>query len=150
MMRAIIATILIVILVTGAAAETELWVLCQPDSYVNIRFAPKTNSEKTGYLMLGDKVLTDGKRKNGFTHILGYTEAGEGWVHTGFLIEDEPVIRTQAATINSKGRVACRRSVNGTRRHWLKNGDSVRVYARGLEWCITDKGFVKTAFLGLE
>lgn len=129
------------------AEEVEYFTICQPDSFVCVREHAKKASAESGYLMLGDRVVSDGKRKNGFIHVLGITEAGEGWVHSGFLIEDEPVVDEVTARIISDGRVACRRSIGGTRRKWLKNGDEVVVYACGSEWSITDKGFIKSEFL---
>jgi len=129
------------------ADEVEYFIICQPDSFVWVREYAKKASAKTGYLMLGDSVWSDGKRKNGYVHVLGITEAGEGWVHSGFLIEDEPIVEKTKACIMSKGRVACRRSIRGTRRKWLKNGDEVIVYAWGEEWSVTNKGFIKSKYL---
>ena len=155
MKKALIALVMVLALIfatTGSYAEKEsglkeAWVLCQPDSYINIRTNPKKNSEVSGYLLSGDKILTDGKQRNGYLHILGYTENGEGWVSKGYVVYSEAVQDGNQYKIDAKGRVACRRSVNGTRRRWLLNGDILTVYMVSDEWCLTSEGFVKTEFI---
>lgn len=128
----------------------EYFVMCQPDSHVWVREFAKKTSAKTGYVELGDMVLTDEECVNGYMHVYGITEAGEGWVHRGFLVDSEPVIEEAEAWIDSKGRVACRRYVNGTRRKWLHKGDKVVIYAWSEEWSLTNQGFIKTEFLSRQ
>ncbi len=126
----------------------QIWIVCQPDSFVNIRAFPNGRSESVGRLDSGDSVYTDGNTKRGFLHVYASIEPGEGWVHKGYVVYDEPVKpEQQEYTVQSKGRVACRRSAGGTRRCWVRNGDPVRVYYISDEWSITNKGFIKTEFL---
>ena len=155
--RAIVLIVLAVALILAknqpyACCESEdgYFTICQPDSSVCVREHAKRTSQQTGYLTLGDWVASDGRTENGYTHVIGITEAGEGWVFSGSLVEDEPVIEEKEARIKSNGRVACRRYVNGARRKWLKNGDKVVVYAWCEEWCITNQGFIKTEYLSAE
>ena len=131
--------------------DIECWILCQPDSYVNIRLNPKKKSIEVGRLECGDPIFTDGKTKNGFLHVYGFTfEVGEGWVHKGYVVYDEPFKPVQYdTTVNSNGRVAARRTINGQRRCWLKDGQAIKVYMASEEWSVTNKGFVKTKFLNL-
>ena len=133
--------------ITASASEHEYFIICQPDSFVNVRERPRMHSRETGYLFLGDKVLSSGEKRNGFIRCYGLsTEAGEGWVYAGFLVEEAPEIGEWSAMVVSNGRVACRYSVGGDRRKWLKSGSEVTVYAWG-EWCATSEGFIKGEYL---
>lgn len=127
------------------------WVLCQPDSYVNIRTKPRKNASTCGQLYSGDYIFLDGISRNGFLHCINMsTEEGEGWVYKGFIVYSEPYEDGHEYLIDSDGRVACRRSVDGTRRLWLSNEDVLTVYMASDDWCLTDKGFVKTEFINLQ
>ena len=134
---------------TSTLSETkEAWVLCQPDSYVNIRTKPKSKSKILGRRECGEKVELDGKVKNGFAHCINLAlEDTEGWISTGYLVYSEPKAENCATEITSKGRVACRRSVDGKRRCWVKNGTPITVHYSSAEWSVTDKGFIKTKYL---
>lgn len=125
----------------------DVWVMCNPDSFVNIRVSPSTRSETEGYLMCCDKVLTDGQTKNGFLHCYCTNESGEGWVYSGYIVTDEPVIVNEVKHIESNGRVAARSNIAGDRNCWLKDGREIYVFCESEEWCVTSKGFVKTEFI---
>lgn len=147
-MAAGIAMILTLIATAAAVADTEsVWVMCQPDSYVNIREQADGKSPKAGYAECGDRFETDGKKRNGFLHVYAPVEAGEGWIHLGYIIWEEPEKVYETRHIESKGRVNARRTVDGTRRCWLRNGDEITVYWMG-EWAVTNKGFVKAEYIG--
>lgn len=134
--------------ITVSSAESEYFIMCQPDSFVNVREAPRSGSHIIGYLELGEKITSDGQKKSGFIHAVDlHTESGEGWISIGYLVDDKPQIETSKAWIESKGRVACRRAIGGDRRSWLKNGDELVLYASSAEWSVTDKGFIKTEFI---
>ena len=132
------------------AEESELFIICQPDSFVNVREHPKMRASVSGFLEFGQKVVSDGKKRNGFVHCIISNESGEGWVYGGYLVSDQPVIQQSRAQISGEGRVACRRAVNGQRRKWLHNGDAVTVYAYSEEWSVTDEGFIKMRYLEFE
>lgn len=145
--------ILIVILmsvcyIAGAEEETK-YILCSPrtDNHVAIRRSPRKGAEETGRLDCGDQIVTDGKTRNGYVHILGMTEYGEGWVHKGYVVDDKPIIERCMATIAAKGRVKARRFIGGKKNCWLEVGDDVRVFARSEEWAVTNKGYVMTKYL---
>jgi hypothetical protein len=137
-------------LTCSKAEEIECWILCQPDSYVNARLNPKKKSIEIGRLECGDKIYTDGKIKNGFLHCYVGFEYGEGWVHKGYVVYDKPERPVfPDTTITSKGRVAARRTINGDRRCWLKDGQKIKVYMTSSEWSVTNKGFVKTEYIDI-
>ena len=149
-MKRFILVLLAVLFVSTAAADREtysVYTLCQPDSFVNVRMFPRKGSEIVGRLELGDEIETDGVRKNGFLHVYGF-EVGEAWVNAGFVTESRVRVETVTGEIVSNGRVACRRSIKGTRRKWLVNGQKLVIYAVAGEWAITSQGFVQTRFLG--
>jgi len=130
---------------------TEAYIICDPENYVNIRMGPSRKSCECGWKSAGDKIYLDGKKKNGYLHIVdGYLGYGIGWIHSGFVVYDEPERMNATATIVSRGRLAARKYVNGKRTRWLKPGASVVVYFWSDEWCLTNCGYVKSQFLELE
>ena len=136
----------------GASGEDDLdpvWVLCQPDSYVNIRERPNKQSARAGYAECGDRFLTDGKIRNGFLHVYASVEAGEGWIKTGYLVWTEPEKVFETRRIESDGRVNARRTIGGERRCWLKSGEEIKVYWMA-DWAVTNRGFVKTEYISQE
>lgn len=153
--RLVLLALVIALIFTEASAAGEEyregWIMCQPDSYVNIREAPKTSANESGYLVAGDRIFLDGKVKNGYAHCVRLsTEASEGWVYKGFISSYEPVKDGREYRIRSKGRVAARRSISGDRRCWLHNDDILTVHLRSDDWCLTNKGFVKSEFIDFD
>ena len=131
--------------------ELQCWVLCQPDSYVNVReFAKKGNNE-ISIMECGDAAYTNGQTKRGFLYLCEVNnELGYGWIHKGYIVYSKPIIKTFETNIYSTGRVACLHSISGTRKCWIKPGDVVTVYAISDEWSVTNKGFIKTKYLGVN
>lgn len=152
-MNKFVALFLILAILTtcymAGAEEKTMYVLCnpKPENRVCVRRFPKKGAEETGYLTCGDKVITDGKKRNGFVHIIGVTEDGEGWVHKGYLVEDRPVIEECWASIAASGRVKARRCVGGQKASWLDVLTEVKVYAHSEEWAVTSRGYIKKEFL---
>lgn len=150
-MRRVVAwvTLLIVLIAVlpASADEHELFIICNPNSYVCVRGSPDKGAERTGLLDCGDSVITDGEKKNGFLHILWITEADEGWVFLGYVVEDKPIIETVHANVAATGRVAARRYIGGKRRCWVNVCSEVKVYARTDEWAVTNKGFIQSQYL---
>lgn len=150
-MRKAIAAIIVICALTTLFAVSgygaEYFIICNPSSCVCVRRSPKKGADVTGRLDCGDEIETDNRERNGYIHVLGITEYGEGWVHSGYVVEDKPVIERCMASVAAPGRVAARRFVNGKRLRWLNVCMDVRVYARSAEWTVTSKGFVKTMYL---
>ena len=147
-MKRIVAVIWAIIALFGAVAYADgYFILCKPGSVVNARYYPSTRSEVVGRYDCGDYVETDGIRKNGFIHVGGFE--GGGWVAAGFVTEYPVEIVTIQTEINANGRVACRRSIKGTRRKWLSNGQKVVIFAFADDWAITNQGFIQTRYLGV-
>lgn len=147
MKRVLLMALVLCMVVISALADT-VYIMCQPDSFVNIRASAKNGSEVIGRYDLGFPVETDGVKKNGFLHLINLgLEATEGWVHAGFVSRDALTVRTVSTRIKADGRVACRRSIKGERRKWLHNGDLVTVYAYSDSWTITNQGFIRTEFI---
>lgn len=137
--------------IANAEEPTDAWVLCQPDSYINVRYSHNKSSEVIGWLLSGDPIHLDGLEKNGYLHIVNFSnEYGEGWVAKGFVVRSEPVQDGHEYLVQAKGRVAARRTVEGHRRCWLHNNDILTVYMRSNDWCLTNQGFVKTEFIDLD
>ena len=156
-MRRILVAVLSVMIILSltvpagtAQAEkkrSQVWVLCQPDSYVNIRSMPNHRSQIEGYAYCGDMFETDWKTKGGYLHVYASIEAGDGWISKGYIIYEEPVAVNEAWIVESKGRLAARTTINGKRRKWLKPGTAVMVYYVA-EWTVTNVGFVDSEYIG--
>lgn len=102
-----------------------------------------------GYACPGDDFETDGRKKDGFIHVYASIEAMEGWISLGYVVYSEPVRVFEKRTVDAKGRVQARKTVNGKRRRWLRPGDEVMVYYAA-EWCVTSEGFIRCEYIGGE
>ena len=148
-MRKAIAVLLCLLAFRTAVVYADTgYILCQPNSFVNARLFPVRGAEVAGRFELGDEVETDWVKKNGFVMVYGF-EAGEVWVHSGFITGNPVTVETVETSIVSKGRVACRRSIRGTRRKWLTDGTEIIVYGRSADWSVTSQGFIQTRYLGI-
>ena len=149
-MKKIAAFVLAVIIAcfTLVALADEYFIICNPESYVCVRRSPRKGGIEEGRLEIGEKVQTDGKKRNGFVHCVSLsTEWGEGWVYRGYLTDTKPVIQKCKATVAANGRVACRRNVKGKVQKWVRPCTDVTVYALNDEWAVTNKGFIRTMYL---
>lgn len=135
-----------------AKADTiteEVWILCEPKGTVNIRSTP--GGRIFGGATCGDKMWTDNRQKNGFIHVLDLAaEEENGWVSARYVIFDEPEEVNIEMTVDSDGRVACRKFINGNIKGWVYDGDKVFVYWTSDEWSITNKGYIKSEFLEMD
>ena len=130
------------------ARGEEYYVLCRPESEVNIREHPKLKSGIVACYFFGDRVVTDGQEVNGFVHVVDINgEVSEGWMYRGLLVEDPPVASPGMAQVFCDGRVACRKYADGKIQRWLEDGSEVKVYAISEVWCVTEYGYIKTEFL---
>ena len=156
LLEIVLLVLLAILLVVGTRSlgrsegETfKAWIICQPNDYVNAREQPSRKSRECGYFLAGYPVETDGVIRNGFLRCYGF-ETGVAWVHTGYVVYDEPTQVECTAYSIAKGRLAARKCIGGKRRCWLKVNEEVRVYWVSDEWCVTNRGFVKTEFLEME
>ena len=127
------------------------YAICTKGDRVNIRRFPNTKQEPDGYIEPGDLVYLDGKKRNGFLHCVGLnTEAGEGWIHRGYLVSDPPELINRTGVICARTKVKARKNVNGKRIRWLKPGGEVKVYYWSEEWCVTNCGYVMSKFIEID
>ena len=151
-MKRIFACIMLLSLIfacfTAFADEYEVFILCNPKTPVNVREKPKKGGAESGRLDFGDSVWTDGRKRNGYLHVIGITEAGEGWIFAGYAIDDQPEKLTGArANVAATGRVMSYRWINGKRNGWVDVGTEVTVYAISDEWAVTNKGYIRMKYL---
>ena len=131
-----------------SVAEDEYFIICNPKTYICVRRTPKKGAEETGRLDFGDSVFTDGKKKNGYLHVVDITEDGEGWVFAGNVISDKPEkLENARANVAATGRVMSYRWVNGKKNGWVNVGTQVVVLAWSEEWAVTNKGYIRTQYL---
>lgn len=132
-----------------AKAEEEFeprWVICH-DALL-VREYPSKRSVAVGELEPGTMVWTDGKTRNGYTHLVNLAnETGDGWVGGKYLIGEEPYRIDREATVVSRGRLAARKTMGGKLRTWLKPLSTVMVYWLTSEWAVTEKGYVMVKYL---
>lgn len=149
-MKRIIAAIIAALFLFSFAAADDypVYILCQPGSFVNVRAYPNKDAEIAGRVELGTELQTDGQKRKGFLHVYGFFE-GDAWIFAGYVTAYPVTIRTFTTEVNSTGRVACRRSIKGTRRKWVKNGQKLTVYALADDWAVTNYGFIMTRYLGV-
>ena len=132
-------------------AYGRIWILCDPESYVCIRSGPGKSADTFGGTTCGRSLETDGKRKNGFIHVINLaSEMDSGWVSTMHVVSEEPEAMKQTAIVVSNGRLAARSGIDGKVRKWLKPMERVTVLYWTSAWCLTDRGYVKSEFLEFE
>lgn len=147
-MKRIIAAVLIILTMTASTAGAETaWVLCHPDSYVNIRWSPSTRSTAEAQVYAGDEIELDGKKDGKWLHCLCSSESGDGWIRSDYISTDEPDILDGAAYEITKNRTRVRTSASGRVIRMLKKGTTVTVYLMTPEWSVTNFGFIATEFL---
>ena len=134
------------------ARADDYYVLCRPESEVNIREKPKLKSRIVACASFGDRLTAD-MEKNGFVHVTGLAaEEDSGWIYKGLLVEDRPVASKGMAQVMKADPVMCRKYAD-TRSKVVKKykaGENVKVLAISEEWCVTEKGYIKTEFLTLN
>lgn len=133
------------------AEEETVWILCNPESYVCIRSAPKKSAEAFGGTTCGRALKTDGKQKNGFVHVVDLaSEEESGWVSAMYVVHEAPEQAERKALVVSNGRLAARSGIDGKIVKWLKPMSEVTVLCWTGEWCLTDRGYVQSEYLEFE
>ena len=127
---------------------TQVWVLCDPASYVSIRSGPSKKYTAIGGATCGSTMMTDGVVKKGFLHVYDLAaEDDEGWISTRYIVYSEPEAAPYRMEIVADGRVALRKWVGGKIIGWLHSGDVVTVQYMCDEWAVTTRGYVMSEFL---
>lgn len=150
--KRLIAFLILLAVITGisdAVSEERLvFILCNPKTPVNVRIRPKKGTDIVGRLDFGDSITTDGKTRNGFLHVMGIGEAGEGWIREGYAVDDQPEELERArANVAASGRVMSYRRIGGSKNGWVNVGTDVRVLAVSEEWAVTSRGYIRTKYL---
>ena len=136
---------------TGLAEGSGVWVLCDPNSYVCVREYPRKTANAFGGITCGSRLQTDGKEKKGYLHVIEVpAEDDTGWISSQFIVYDEPYPLYQSATVVSNGRLAARKGIGGKVKKWLNPMDQLTIYWWSNEWCLTNYGYVQSAFLELD
>ena len=147
----LIVAMIIVMARAEAGYTSSAWVICKPGGLVHVRSKPGGSVQ--GSVMPGREILTDGKVRNGWVHVVDLgAEDPEGWIHVGYIVTDEPEeLMGAPATVTGEGRVACRESAGGSRikgkAGWIQPGETVQVFYLSEEWAVTNRGFVMTKYL---
>lgn len=155
-LAALLALVLAIGFITGsiilkASAEANTvtaWVMCQPGDWVNARVRGSRSSMSIGMLETGHPVEVTGKTEHGYAQCIKTgLENDEAWIHSGYLVFDEPKWSGAEAEVVCKGVVLCRKYVDGPVRKRLAGGSIVQIFWKTDEWCVTNYGFIKTEYL---
>lgn len=150
-LKVLLSTAVALFILIGASSADEMYVLCRPNDYVNVREFPSTKGAQAGRLECGDSIDTDGitkKDKQGRTWVQVYGGfEGDAWICAMYLQDSPVVVCKCTGYVSSKGRVALRRSPNGKRIKWLKNGTELSILAMSDDWVLTTTGYVKREYL---
>ena len=139
------SALFIVLTIIQSAYGEDFYILCR--TKVNIRSKPRKDSAVVAWIECGQMVHTDGKEKNGFVHVVDLpAEITEGWIYSGYLVDEPPVIRTFRAEV-WEGSVIARSSIGGKRLQKLREGRTVTVYARTHTYAVTNKGYIMCDWL---
>ena len=136
--------------------ESDAWVICKPGDLVNVRACPSNKSTSIGLFECGYVFRTDWEAKNGWIHAINLSlEETEGWIYAGYVSAWEPEWKAgETAVIVSDGRVACRRWCDGPRidgrAGWVQPGTQIQVFYQTQEWCVTNRGYIRTEYLEAE
>ena len=143
-----IGVVLSCLVLHEAMADSDAWIMCEPDDFVHCRRTAGKKGEVIGRLETGYRLQLDGKTKKGWAHCtdLGL-ELTDGWVYAGYIVFDEPVWYDRDLLISADGRVACRKCIDGDRVGWVVSGSTVHVYWAADGWAVTDKGYIRTKFI---
>ena len=136
-----------------ANAETYTMYAVCANGNVNVRAEPSYRARIEGHVEFGwDVEVIDEKKVNGVTwyKVNGITELGYGWIVETCLIDFEPEKVDISATVNANGRVAVYKKINGARKTWAKNKSEVHIKIYSDQWCLTDKGWIKTEYLNIS
>lgn len=126
----------------------QMWILCDPESFVTARSGPGKNRMEIGGFDCGTHLWTDSTEKNGFIHVVGMNaEYESGWVSLRYVVFDEPREVNTTMRIRSNARVAARKWIGGKITRWLRNGDTVKVLWMSDSWAVTQKGYIMAEFL---
>lgn len=150
---ALMVAILMVIIDTGLAEPIteQVWVLCDPQSYVTLRSGPGKKKPEFGGVMCGTELWTDNRQQNGFLHVLEVpAEESTGWISARYVVYDKPVEVNQRRVIRANGRVACRKWVGGKVKSWANDGDELTVYWMSPTWAVTSRGYIQSQYIGDE
>lgn len=149
MLWLIVSGIWMVTSLAGAEPITEqVWVLCDPDSYVTLREGPGKRKAEFGGVMCGAELWTDNRTKNGFLHVLEIpAEESEGWISSRYVIYDRPAEVNRAMQIRGDGRVALRKWVGGPAKGWILPGETLTVWWMSPSWAVTSRGYIRSEFL---
>ena len=153
-MRVLAGFLAMVFLLCGSAGAerkknpTEAWVMCQPDSEVNVREFPNRHAAEVARVFPGDRIELTGKKKGRWYHCTIPSENGEGWIRGDFLVFTEPEIYPEGKIFETtNGKLYARYSIRGNKRKTLKKGVKVTVYMMSEDWAITSQGFIMSKFL---
>ena len=143
-------TVLVMLMDIGLAEPIteQVWVLCDPESYVTLRSGPGKSKASFGGAPCGAELWTDGKTKNGYLHVLEIpAEESEGWIICRNIVYDRPHEVNAEMEIEAEGRVACRKWMDGKIVKWYRDGDQVYVHWMADGWAVTDRGYIRYEYL---
>lgn len=152
--RIMVIILLFLILIKPALAEgyepEEWYILCNPESYINLRTEPNKHSYAAGWAGCGDIVCPTGKTRGKWSQIYSGVDGYEYlWVITNYIVPDQPE-RVTGYVVTTADRVYIRKTPGGDPNGRVKKGTRIRAYAASNEWICTNHGYISTEFVTFE
>ena len=150
MKTAVVFFLAFLLIGTAVAEAGEIktgWAMCKPESCVNIRSRPNKHSRVVGKAYIGDEIELDGRKYGKWLHCRFLCEAGEDWIRADYVSRDEPEDIGSGRFEVEKNNTIVRASQGGKIIGRLQAGTVVNVYLITPQWCVTNKGFIKTECL---
>lgn len=128
----------------------ECYILCNPETYINIRTEPNKHSIAGGWAGCGDSVYPTGKTKGKWSQIVSTFDGYDYlWVITDYIVPDQPE-RITGYVITTADKVHIRKTPGGDSNGRVKKGTRIRAYARSHDWICTNRGYISTEFVIME
>lgn len=117
--------------------ELDVWAICQPGHSVIVRDEPSDDAECTAWYRVTDLIRIDGLIKNGYAH------CEKGWISVRCIVTDKPewengrwyaVNEDAVAWIGSEAKQPC----------IIYGGTMVQVFWHSADWCVTNRGMIRT------
>lgn len=136
---AIFLVLFILIVAWGFADEGGLdaWVICQPGQHVYVREEPSEAAETAYEYGPTDMIRLDGTYQDGYAH------CEKGWIRVLCIVTDKPEWDNGNPYTVKEKTVVWSGFENG-HAGVIGKGTQVQVFWRSAEWCVTNRGMIRT------
>lgn len=136
---AIFLALFILVVAWGFADDGGLdaWVICQPGQFVIARERPSEAAESTCECGPAERIRFDGNYQDGFAH------CDKGWISVRCIVTDKPEWEN-GIWYTVKGATVTWSGFEGKDIGLIGKGTKLQVFWRSAEWCVTNRGMIRT------